>query len=256
MHRVNLSLNKRRKSLCSIDVPAPRLLVALMFGSSALALWACSSTDFRGGSSTSPKKPDVSDTPLERSPDEGGNLQNESQPVDPRKALRLQITGLQPEAWWNNCLKVELGDKSFSIACTKDKNVTGRVVHIPVPDGVSCPSLKLKVETFVNVGNACADRFREGLNCEGPYGSVPTYTREHHIVSDRPHFILSEDKLPGSGKLVRVYFEDQPSAKLESAQMQPERASELGVDFNDAIFEIKTLEMPFEIQGAAGTKCP
>jgi len=256
MHRVNL-LDKSKRNLSSnAPIPLARLGVALLFAATALALWACSSTDFQGSAPGAPKEPEAPDTPKTISPDEDGRLVGEAPPIDPKRALNLQITGLQPEAWWNNCLKVEIGDKSFSIACTKDKNVTGRVVSIPIPEGVSCPSLKLSVETFVNIGNTCAERFRDGLACQGPYSATPTFIREHHQASDRPHFILSEESAQGDGQLVRVYFEDQPTASLESAQTQPERASELGIDFNDAIFEIKTLEMPFEIQGAAGTKCP
>lgn len=256
MHRVNLLGRKARGIGRNMPISGARVCVALLFAATALVLWACSSNDFRGSAPTNPKNPEKPDTPKSVSPDENGRLQNESPPIDPKRALNLQITGLQPEAWWNNCLKVEIGDKSFSIACTKDKNVTGRVVTIPIPEGVTCPSLKVSVETFVNEGSECAERYREGLVCEGPYSSVPTFTRQHHQAADRPHFILSEEKTQGSGKMVRIYFEDQPTSKLEFAQVQPERASELGIDFNDAIFEIKTLEMPFEILGAAGTKCP
>lgn len=256
MHRVNLRNGITKTSGYTNNIAITRVSVALLFVATAFVLWACSSTDFKGSTPKVPQKPEVVEQPSKVSPDENENPQSESPPIDPKRALNLQITGLQPEAWWNNCLKVEVGDKSFAIACTKDKNVTGRVVSIPIPEGVSCPQLKLSVETFVNEGNACAERFRDGLACLGPYGASPTYTRDHHKVADRPHFILSEEKTSGSGKLVRVYFEDQPTAKLESVQAQPERANELGIDFNDAIFEIKTLELPFEILGAAGTKCP
>jgi hypothetical protein len=239
-----------------MPISIPRLSVALLFAFTAFALWACGSTDFKGSAPGNPKDPKNLDIPKTVSPGEEGPLQKEAPPIDPKRALNLQITGLQPEAWWNNCLNIEMGDQSFAIACTKDENVTGRIVTIPIPEGVSCPSLKISVETYVNVGDTCADRFRRGLPCLGPYDSTPTFRREHHKASDRPHFILTEEDSQSAGQLVRVYFEDQPTRKLESVQAQPERASELGIDFNDAVFEIKTIELPFEIEGAAGTKCP
>lgn len=256
MHRFNLKPKKKTIFVSHIERSLPRIFVAITCGAVALLLWACSSTDFKGSAPRVPKAPENAEKENERSPNESGQLRNESPPIDPKRALTLQITGLQPEAWWNNCLKVELGGKSFSIACTKDSNVTGRVVTIPIPEGVTCPKLKLKVETFVNEGNECAERFREGLSCEGPYSAVPTMTRDHSVPSDRPHFILSEERTSGTGKLLRVYFEDQPTARLEDAQAQPDIAGELGIDFNDAVFEIRTLEAPFEIEGSAGTRCP
>lgn len=256
MHRINLTATKKSVFVSHVMRSMPRIFVALMCGTAALLLWACSSTDFKGSAPRAPKTPENKEQDKERSPNESGQLRNESPPIDPKRALSLQITGLQPEAWWNNCLKVELGGKSFSIACTKDNNVTGRVVTIPIPEGVTCPKLKLKVETFVNEGGECAERFREGLSCNGPYATVPTMTRDHSLPADRPHFILSEERTSGTGKLLRVYFEDQPTDRLEDAEARPEIASELGIDFNDAVFEIRTLEAPFEIDGSAGTRCP
>ena len=260
MFRINLRPGIKAKASRRVSISVPRLVVAAMTGFIAFALWACGSSSFRGTAPANPNPPNVKDSEQNPSPPENGDGQQEGPKqdasIDPRRSLELQISGLQPEAWWNNCLKVELGGKSFSIACTKDNNVTGKVVRIPIPEGVSCPTLNLKVETFMNVGTACADKARLGQTCNGPFESLATFVRSHDKPADRAHFVLSEAAQAGGGKLIRVYFEDQPTQKIDQVKMDPGKAKELGIDYNDAIFDIKTLELPFEIQGAAGTKCP
>jgi len=258
MFRINLMTSLQHRGRRSLGVSVPRILLAAATGVVAFALWACGSSNFRGAGSENPAPPPTGNE-LEKSPPEYGEQQKaperkETSP-DPRRSIVLQVTGLQPEAWWNNCLKVELGGKSFDIACTRENSVVGKVVRIPIPDGVNCPVLNLKIESFVNVGTECAERRKIGQTCNGPFESTPRHVRSHDKASDRVHFVLTEAAQSGNGKLIRVHFEDQPTESITLAKNDPTRTRELGIDFNDAVFDIKTLELPFEIQGAAGTKC-
>jgi hypothetical protein len=258
MFRINLNDSLQSRAHRSQGISLPRILLAVATGVVAFFLWACSSNNFRGAGSENPQRPSP-DSGAETSPPENGDQQqapprNDSSP-DPRRTVVLQVMGLQPEAWWNNCLKVELGGKSFDIACTKESSVVGKVVRIPIPDGVNCPVLNLKIESFVNVGSECAERRQAGQPCNGPFESAPRYVRSYDKSADRVHFVLTEAAQSGGGKLIRVHFEDQPTESITMAKTDPSRTRDLGIDFNDAVFDIKTLELPFEIQGAAGTKC-
>lgn len=234
--------------------------MAITSGLVALALWACGPNRFTGNAPENPNPPEQKNSEQNPSPqevNEGPQAPGPQAPaIDPRRSVALQITGVQPESWWNNCLKVELGGKSFDIACTKDTNVTGKVVRIPIPDGITCPSLKLRLVTFKNVGSTCAEKASAGQTCNGPYETSPSFVRAFEKADERVHFVVTEASQAGGGKLMRVHFEDQPKESIADAKRDPVLASRLGIDFNDAIFDIKTLELPFEIQGAAGTKCP
>lgn len=256
MLRINLKNDVMKKHRRQSGIAQPRVVVAVGTACIALGLWACNSADFGGPPPDSPaQKPKKTEQNL--SPNEDGKTENrsESEPVDPKRALVLQIKGVQPEGWWNNCLKIELDGKSFDIACTKDANVMSKVVRIPVPEGVTCPVLDLRIETFKNVGEACNQRVNQGLACEGPYESSPSAVRKYSSSADRVHFVLTEGVTAGSGRLIRAFFEDQSANSIAQAKEDSARAESLGVDFNDAIFELSTLELPFEIRGAPGTKC-
>lgn len=262
MVRINLINDLSKSGAVATHIPLPRLFLALVSAFVALALWACSSTDFSGTAPANPnpqpeQHSEQNPSPLEEGKAENAGPANKGEtPTDPKRSLALQITGIQPEAWWNNCLKVELGGKSFNIACTKDINVTGKVVRIPVPEGVSCPVLNLKVESFKNTGSTCAERTLKSQTCNGPFEATPSFVRSHATAADRVNFVLTDVSQASGGRLVRVYFEDQSAESINKAKADPNSAVDLGIDFNDAIFDIKTLEMPFEIQGAPSTKCP
>lgn len=258
MFRINLRESLQHRTRRTRGISLPRIVLAMLTGLVAFALWACGSSNFRGAGSDN-RNPPAQGNPGDTSPPENGDQQKaperDDSPLDPKRTLVLQVMGLQPEAWWNNCLKVELGGKSFDIACTKENSVVGKVVRIPIPEGVNCPVLNLKMESYVNVGSECAERKQAGQPCNGPFEAAPRYVRSHANATDRVHFVLSEAAQQGGGKLIRVHFEDQPSEKISLAKSDPSRVRELGIDFNDAVFDIKTIELPFEIQGAAGTKC-
>lgn len=263
MLQVNLRYGIHGKRSVFGRISLPRLVFAVMMGVVAFALWACDSNAFRGSAPDNPNPPVKKNSEQNQSPEEVNQQPQrppstgpqEAPPLDPKRSVAIQVTGIQPEGWWNNCLKVEVGGKSLDIACTKDANVTGRVVRIPIPDGVSCPSLKIKVETFKNVGPACAERARTGQACDGPYETTPSFVRSFEKADERVHFVLTEANQSGTGRLMRVHFEDQPKENIDAAKSDSSQSVQLGIDFNDAIFDIKTLELPFEIQGAAGTKC-
>ena len=263
MLHVNLRHGLVQKQPFISHISIPRLIFAVLTGVLAFVLWACDSSSFRGSSPENPNPQVRKNSEQNQSPPES-NAQpqppptsgpQEAPPLDPKRSVALQVTGIQPEGWWNNCLKVELNGKSFAIACTKDANVTGRVVRIPIPDGVSCPSLKLFVETFKNLGSTCSDGARSKQPCSGPYETSPSFVRAFENSEDRLHFVVTEAKQAGGGKMIRVHYEDQPKDNIEAAKADSSQSARLGIDFNDAIFDIQTLEVPFEIQGAAGTRC-
>ncbi|MEY4065478.1 MAG: hypothetical protein RIR26_1686 [Pseudomonadota bacterium] len=261
MVRINLIRNKvRQSSRSEREFSLPRVVAGSVVGLVAISLWACSDSNFKGSQPVRPSEPPKRNgSELVPSPAEPGTQpeekRQESPPLDPRRTLQLQITGVQPESWWNNCLKIELAGKTFDIGCSKEANVIGKTVKIAIPEGTECPVLNLKMETFVNVGSECATRAQSGLSCMGPFEATPRFSRSYESAADRGNFVLSETALGGTGRTVRVYFEDQPLAKLNEAKSNPTLAEELGIDFNDAIFDIKTTELPFEISGAPSTRC-
>lgn len=258
MVRINLKTKRSRQAVRNMKVSLQRAVLAVLATLAVAGLWACSGSAF----DTTPPGPAVNPSgkknePQPLNPDEGGGGNpRESEPQDPKRVLSLQITGVQPEAWWNNCLKIELGEKTFDIGCTKDKNVTSNIVRIPIPDGVECPVIDLKIETFRNTGNTCRERAAEGLSCEGPFEFAPFATRRFSSPEGRVHFVLSDGPAGTAGKMVRAFYEDQDEQSIRQAKEESARAEELGIDFNDAIFDIKTSGLPFEILGAPGTKCP
>jgi len=238
-----------------IRMSVPRLVLGFTAALTALTLWACGATDF---GTKPPQPPERKPKPLTTDPAEPpAKVEDpkQSEPQDPKRVISLKITGLQPEAWWNNCLKIEMGGKTFDIACTKDKEVKDKIVRIPIPEDITCPVLDLRVETFKNVGETCNERAKQGLACEGPFESSPSVVRKYSVAADRVHFVLSEGVSSGSGRVIRAFFEDQDAETIGNVKNDPARAEALGIDFNDAIFELSTPELPFEISGAAGTKC-
>jgi hypothetical protein len=254
MIRMNLKNELNKSTRVGPNIPLSRIIIGVSCASAALALWACGASSF---DTAPPAPPERKPKQLTTDPLGPSDSPKESEPQDPKRIISLQITGVQPEAWWNNCLKIELDGKSFDIACTKDKDVKEKVVRIPIPEGVKCPVLDLRIETFKNVGDACKERSREGLECNGPFESSPSFVRKHSVAEDRVHFVLSEGKRDGAGTVFRAYFEDQDAEAIRSVKDDSSRAEALGIDFNDAIFELTSPpELPFEISGAAGTKCP
>ena len=257
MVRINLKNKHPGQAPRITALSAPRLCIAIMTAFTAAGVWACSASNF----DFNPPGPTVTPSGKKNEPqplnpvDGGGGNPKESEPLEPRRVLSLQITGVQPDAWWNNCLKIEMGEKTFDIGCTKDKNVTSNVVRIPIPDGVDCPVIDLRVETFRNTGDACRERAAQGLSCEGPFETTAFATSRFSTAEGRPHFVLSDGPAAGPGKLVRAFFEDQDSQNIVEAKDDPAKAEQLGIDFNDAIFDLRTSGMPFEIRGAPGTKC-
>ena len=137
----------------------------------------------------------------------------------------------------------------------EDKEVKDKIVRIPVPEDITCPVLDLRIETFKNVGETCNERAKQGLTCEGPFESSPSVVRKYSVAADRVHFVLSEGVSSGSGRVIRACFEDQDAETIRSVKNDPARAEALGIDFNDAIFELSSPALPFEISGAAGTRC-
>ncbi|MEY3901405.1 MAG: hypothetical protein RL189_711 [Pseudomonadota bacterium] len=257
MIRINLknglseSMRKRAKA------ELPRLVVGVLAGFVSIALWACNDTNFGGNPPTPPAASGKKTDPNLSPPEDGrGSNPKEGEPLDPKRVVSLQITGLQPEAWWNNCLKIEMNGKTFDIACSKDKSAIGKVVRLPIPDGVDCPVLDLHLETYKNVGETCNERARQGLPCEGPFSKNPDSVRKHSVSAERIHFVLSEGTQSSTSRVIRAFFEDQDGETIRRAKQDASLAEPLGVDFNDAIFELSTLGAPFEIAGAAGTKCP
>jgi hypothetical protein len=257
MFRINLKNDLLNETRRKTPLSAPRVSVAIMTAVTAAGVWACSSSNF----DVTPPGPTVTPSGKKNEPqplnpaDGGSGNPRESEPQDPKRVLSLQITGVQPDAWWNNCLKIEMGEKTFDIGCTKDKNVTSNVVRIPIPDGVDCPVIDLKISTFRNTGDACRERTAQGLACEGPFESEPFATRSFSSAEGRPHFVLSDGQAAGTLKVVRAFYEDQDAQSIRDAKDDPAKAEQLGIDFNDAIFDIKTGGLPFEIRGAPGTKC-
>ncbi|NBX17245.1 MAG: hypothetical protein EBR09_07760 [Proteobacteria bacterium] len=254
MIRINLKNNLRKSAHSGSHIPASRIIVAISCATAALTLWACNSSGF---DTTPPAPPEKKPKSLTSDPALPPENPKESEPQIPKRAISLQVTGIQPDAWWNNCLKIELNGKTFDIACTKDKDVKEKIVRIPVPEDVKCPVLDVRIETFKNVGSACAERAREGLECDGPFEQSPSTVRKYSVAEDRLHFVLSEGKREGSGKVFRTFFEDQDAEAIRSVKEDSSKAEALGIDFNDAIFELTSPpDLPFEIAGAAGTKCP
>ena len=172
----------------------------------------------------------------------------------PGKLLHMQIAQLQPEAWWNNCLKVSLGDQTVDMGCTKDASPL-KVARFTLPQYTTCVDLKVEVGTFKNMGNECVERAKMGLACEGPYPAVADFIRSPSESSQLKFFKF--EKTSTSAQALKVSFEDQDEAALESAAANPQgggstsSADELGIDFNDLVFEVQANDLKVGILGSS-----
>lgn len=204
-------------------------------------------------------------------------------------AIQLTIVQTPSESWWKNCLqaRTQVSTGWTPVACNKEAGATGKTVNLPGLEG-QCNSIELRVDTFKNMGSAC----QPGLPCNGPYPSAPDFSRlpqaepihfqiygaetirqpDPLIRSNAswplPDFNQLADQMAayrGAGKAnqwLRVFFEDQPAARISGVRDGRLNAQDSGIDFNDYVFDIKGENIRFTIEGnpvqgsETGSECP
>jgi hypothetical protein len=160
-------------------------------------------------------------------------------------------------------------------------------VTLPAKEN-ECNTLQIKMESFRNQGEACNERKLKGLSCEGPYSPSPDATRmpasnsqnnfrlyDSKGIANPETLILSNAtwNLPDFKKLqsemnafrgdskknqwIRAFFEDKSEATIADAKAAinggpsgAAHAKSLGVDFNDYVFDIKSVNVKFTVEGS------
>lgn len=210
-------------------------------------------------------------------------------PPEGKVWLELTVIQTDHESWWKNCLwaAVEGNQDWTPIACNKDRSANGRKVFLLADAYPACNKVQVLIETYHNQGNICNLRMQQGLPCEGPYaeqGRVD-YSRNPFFAHEavfyrmydrqtirnpdpliRPNVnwvigdvnalsaAMTEYRADGRNKWLRVFFEDQPRENLDRTIAAPQQWQRLGVDFNDYVFDVKGLNVKFDIAGS-GLSC-
>jgi hypothetical protein len=194
-------------------------------------------------------------------------------PPEMRESLKIQITRLKSDAWWKNCVSVNVAiegkntsDGLIQIGCNKDSEA-GKIIEIPV-HREKCNILKFKLETYKNEGDSCA---KSTEPCNGPYSATPALIRLTEQSADRKFFtILNARTLdnalaqegikslislsnaalthnvtaePALGSWTRVFIEDQSQTNLDkylASSFTNYDRTKFGVDYDDFIFDIKS----------------
>ncbi len=210
-------------------------------------------------------------------------------PPPPGKTwLELTVIQTDHESWWKNCLWAAVdGNQDWTpVACNKDLAANGRKVFLLADAAPACNKVQLFVETYHNQGNVCNLRMQQGLPCEGPYAPQgkmdysrnPAFPHEslffrfydrHGIKSPDPLIkpnegwvlgdvnalskAMSDYRADGRNKWLRVFFEDQPRENLDKVVAGSGQWKRLGIDFNDYVFDVKGINVQFDIQGSGST---
>ncbi len=203
-------------------------------------------------------------------------------------ALILKINMLNYDSWWQNCLSVSLNNdaKQFAVGCNKNTQI-GKELLLIADKPPICNRLKFRIETYKNLDNAlCLKENALGRPCNGPFSNKPDWTRspstalesEFFRIYDAVNISSSFDKqlISSAGvklneiekeaitfsknkknRWMKIYFEDQLSAKLAEAKKNPnynpdDKATKetIGVDFNDYVFDVKGEDVKFTIDGS------
>lgn len=245
-----------------------------------------------------PKNPAEVDLPRKNQPvkrisgwgDGGGS---NTLPSLKTETISLDVIQTSSESWWRNCLYAKTNHSNGWIFVSCNKGTAGNRASVSLP-GVSgaCNIISLKIETFKNLGSACADRARLGQSCEGPYSDQPDgqatpqsdafttsntktsaysmytvnnlNTPDPLIVSNSdwavPDFRALQSQMTNwasaraGNRWVRVFFEDQSPSAIEQSRASQERQRALGVDYNDYVFDLRSEGISFVIENS-GKSC-
>ncbi len=199
-----------------------------------------------------------------------------SKEASPRAAAIPQpsfsVLELRTTAWWKSCIIVYLnGDETKPIPVGCNKLATGagappmlQAVSLPVA-GRECTTLRVQMDVYLPQDGACTQS--EGT-CDGPYQSVPSYSRSTKRLSDAKAFLWFDERdleqvpdivaltpeqraeLPALAKTaaqraqegifaVRGYLEDQSDKNFTAAQGQsPSTKRSLGIDYVDYVLRL------------------
>ncbi len=233
--------------------------------------------------------PDGKVPPENKVPTEGKLPPGEIPPG--KVGLKLKVVQQNHEAWWLNCLSVSINGspEKIDVGCNKT-TPTGKEVLLIGEKPPFCNQIKVTVKTFKNTDNAhCIAERNAGRVCNGPFGAQPDWTRSPSASADLPFYRLYDAKNINAGfdrkyiatndnlllmesqatsfsnsnanRWIRAYFEDQPSSNLQLAQNDPNYdpnketyRENVGVDFNDYIFDIMGEDVKFTVEGS-GLSC-
>jgi hypothetical protein len=203
--------------------------------------------------------------------------------------LELTVVQTDHESWWKNCLWAAVdGSQDWTpIACNKDRSANGRKVYLLADAYPACNKVQVFVETYQNQGNICNLRNQQGAPCEGPYAEQgrmdysrnPFFSHEamffkvydrHGIKAPDPLIkpnagwvlgdvnalsqAMTDYRMDGRNKWLRVFFEDQPRENLDRTIASPGQWQRFGIDFNDYVFDVKGVNVNFDIAGS-GLSC-
>ena len=222
------------------------------------------------GHSLPPSSPDT--TPMD-----------ENHPAKPsvpegKTLVKLQLQQFQTNAWFKNCISVSMNGETHSLGCNKDaqsSQLSDRWVYLLADSPPACNRVGIKIETFFNQGEQCSLAAAQGLSCDGPYGSEPDRVRSLTNVADKDFFKVYDNSniefpnplvksnfnwlqlknemlgYAGSGKnsWKRVFFEDLSRNELNTALKNPAQADLHGVNFSDAVFDLKGEDVKLSLDG-------
>lgn len=210
------------------------------------------------------------------------------------EAIEIEVIQSSSESWWRNCLlaRTMYSPSWVRVSCNKGNTGLGGKAKLPGIRG-TCNAVSIRIETYRNQGDTCAVRQSQGLSCEGPYADVPDTISEPRLDSatttasktsafslyhagnlQSPDPLIMANggwQLPSFQRLsgdmnawkqrdprnrwFRFFFEDQGATSISTARQQPARALELGVDYNDYVFDIRSQAIEIGVSGTS-LACP
>jgi hypothetical protein len=201
-------------------------------------------------------------------------------PPPPGKVwLELKVIQQNYEAWWRNCLTVTVGADSKFVSCNKDANAIGTTVRLAADLPPACNPVQIRIETYKNNAGSCT----VGQPCNGPYPSSPSWTRNSNNSSHARYFKVfhRNSEIPndplwraemsesysalksrmesmrngGKNRMLRAFFEDQPSENLDAAQANSSLAQQKGIDYDDTTFDVSGTDVKFYLDGIGPQGC-
>ena len=186
--------------------------------------------------------------------------------------MQLEINQVMSTASYKNCLFVTLNGVEQSIGCNKDTNALSKKVYLIADQAPACNRVSVRADTFFNQTSSCTKTQKTNGTCV-PYKSTPDRVRKTSIAADREFFKATDansvdlrDPLiqvgfdwatlksqmveyEKSGPWLRVLFEDLGKDVLDQARAKPQEANQIGINYNDFIFDLKGSNVYFSIEG-------
>lgn len=199
----------------------------------------------------------------------------------PPLQLTLSVVKLNPESWNKICLYASLNgneEQNKLVGCNKGESPIGRPVILEVDQKI-CNSLRFSFAVYKFKKNCGPDSCN---NDPTAYDTKPDYIRSTKTPADLSYFkvydarylslldpliVLNKDQSlgnaqtvaaaieflrpPKSNRWVRAYFEDQSNENLKEFVDNGKKSGkkDLGVDFNDFIFDVKIENLKVAIEG-------